>query len=315
MQQVFVAGTGRSGTTWIADVLASCRRCFVIYEPLRASLVPGVPKCAGGGDHPAVYLRPEDESAEWEQFFHSLFGGQVSCCWTRQEWRSAKSSLLHMLPARAHAALAAYQYHRQQRKAEHCIIKDIRGNMMIGWLSRRFPVRVVYLTRHPCAVVGSRLKLNWEDSLWRVIVQPALEADYLQPHRELIEKAATPLRRMAVHWCIENLVPLSQLAANPDWIALSYEACAVDPGGTFADLFAKLRLSPTPATASAMKALASSPTTDVGKPHRWHDPLSEAEGAEVLDICRQFGVGLYGRQPMPLCEHRAAIGAAVQLRS
>jgi hypothetical protein len=295
MQHIVIAGTGRSGTTWVSDVLGSCRRCYVIYEPLRASMVPGVPDGIQGGDHPAVYLRPEDDDrGDWECFFRNLFGGKISTCWTRQEWRSDGPFA---------GWQGALRYRIRQGLARHCVIKCIRANMVLGWLGRRFSVRVIYLTRHPCAVVGSRLKLKWEDVLETVLAQGGLYEDYLRPHQAMIAAARTPLQRMTVHWCVENLVPLTQLARNPNWMTLSYEECVASPREVFGGLVEALGLARSPRTEERMRATAES-----GRP--WHHPLSEAEGGEVLDICGRFGIGLYGRQPMPMCDARAALTGA-----
>jgi hypothetical protein len=148
-------------------------------------------------------------------------------------------------------------------------------------------------------VVGSRLRLKWSDVLEEILSQPELIADFLGPYLPQIERAKTPLQRMATHWCIENLVPQSQLIQNPHWIPLRYEECLADPYAAFTELFDKLELAPTPATRVHMKKLVSSPSKGAGKPHPWHHPLSESEGAQVLDICTQFGLDLYGRTNQP----------------
>ena len=40
-------------------------------------------------------------------------------------------------------------------------MKIIRGNLLLAWLVRNFEFPVLYLLRHPCAVVASRLRWNW----------------------------------------------------------------------------------------------------------------------------------------------------------
>jgi hypothetical protein len=269
-------------------------------------MVPQVPTSGKDGEHPATYLPCGDDNREWETFFQELLQGKISNCWTRQEWQSGRGRVHQLLPRRLELKVAALRARLRRMTAAHCVIKCIRANLLLGWLSRRFPTRTIYLTRHPCAVVGSRLALQWSDVLGEVISQPRLVADYLTPFMPLIQSAATPLQRMTVHWCIENLVPLSQLAANPDWIALSYESCVAQADGTFAKLFEQLGLSPSASTAAKMKA--KPPKGEGGEARSWHYPLSPAQGEEVLDICRGFGIGLYGPDHLPLCEHRAAIG-------
>lgn len=288
--------------------MASCWGTYPVYEPLRASMVPEVPTSGKQGEHPATYLPPADENAEWAKFFDRLFDGKISNCWTRQDWRAAHSLVPRLLPQRLSSRMATLSSRLRRFGASRCIIKCIRANLLLGWLTPRFPLRVIYLTRHPCAVVGSRLALQWTDVLDEVVSQPRLEADFLSPFMSIIKHAATPLQRMTVHWCVENLVPLTQLETNPDWITLCYETCVAEPDRTFANLFQQLGLSPTFLTAAKTRVRPS--VAAPGELPPWHYPLTPSQGAEVLDICRAFGINLYGRDFFPLSEHRAALSRA-----
>jgi len=272
-------------------------------------MVPEVPTGGTQGEHPATYLSPRDDHGEWQTFFGRLFNGEISNCWTRQDWHHAGMHSWRLVPPRLRPRIASFKERLHRRSAQHCVMKDIRANLLLAWLSRRFPVRVIYLLRHPCAVVASRLRLQWSDVLDEVVAQPALVADFLRPHRQLIQSMTTPLQRMTAHWCIENLVPLTQLAAGADWITVRYEECLASPQAVFGGLFERLDLSPSVATPAKMAGLVSTPSVNAGRMRSWHDPLTEAEGSEVLDICGRFGVTLYGRELAPPREPRSAVTA------
>ncbi len=212
MQTIVVAGTGRSGTTWIGDVLTSCRSSVGIYEPLRANMVPEVPTNGLPGEHPCAYLRCQDENPQWRHFFRRLLDGSITNCWIRQEWAQESSALPpKILPAGSRRKFTEIGSRFRRYRSKNCIIKEIRANLLLDWLSANFPIRVIYLVRHPCAVVGSRLRLKWNDVLGEILSQSSLVEDFLQPYLPLTSRAKTPLQRMTVHWCIENMVPLAQL--------------------------------------------------------------------------------------------------------
>ena len=75
-RSIIVAGSGRSGTTWIALVLASCRGCISVHEPLKRSIVPAVPLPEAFPDVPGLYLRATSPNAAWQSFFADVFAGQ-----------------------------------------------------------------------------------------------------------------------------------------------------------------------------------------------------------------------------------------------
>ena len=48
------------------------------------------------------------------------------------------------------------------RDSGKILVKDIRVNGLLGWIDKNFHCSIVYIIRHPCAVIASRLKLKWE---------------------------------------------------------------------------------------------------------------------------------------------------------
>ena len=55
--------------------------------------------------------------------------------------------------------------------------------------------------------------------------------------------------------------------------------------------------------------VVSNPTHDVNIARPWHAPLTEAEGEEVLRICEEFGLRLYGRQITPVSSAGELMGS------
>ncbi len=244
-RSIIVAGSGRSGTTWIARVLASCRGCISVHEPLKRSIVPAVPLPEAFPDVPGLYLRATSPNAAWQSFFDDVFAGRISNHWTRGDCvRVPKWSEQYPLIERAFYRIAKYRYQLAERRADCRIVKMIRGNLLLAWLVRNFEFPVLYLLRHPCAVVASRLRWNWPCDLDGVFAQESLAQDYLNPYSDVLQECSTPLERMAALWCVENLVPLSQLPLV-NVRAATYESFTDDPQVAFADLFSHFGLTPT----------------------------------------------------------------------
>lgn len=83
-----------------------------------------------------------------------------------------------------------------------------------------------------------------------------------------------------------------------------YEDFLADRDVAFERVFDALGLEPSSSTARTKRLVVDKPINDLNKPRPWYAPLKEAEGEEVLRLCREFGLGLYGKQSMPLYSPR-----------
>jgi hypothetical protein len=198
------------------------------------------------------------------------------------------------------------RYQWRAAKAKYTVIKEIRANLMLGWLSENFPIRIVFVTRHPCAVVGSRMRLGWDVDTERILVQPELLDEFLSPFEGIIREAKSTISQHAVNWCVENLIPLHQIR-HYGWLWTAYEAFVADPEGTFDRLFSYFGLPNTGTIDRVIAQRVSTPSTTSGGVTGWHHPLTLSEGEEVLSICNSFGIFLYGRQDQPIFEPDEAV--------
>jgi hypothetical protein len=148
----------RSGTNYQRDYR-------VIFEPFWARKVP---ECAHLARRP--YLRPEQDHPQTYASASKILGGQIRNAWTDSPNRP-------------------WLYRRR-------LIKDIRANLMLEWLRRRFPeLRIIFLIRNPVAVA-----------------QPDLVTDFLQSHAEYIRHARSTFEQFVVQWAIETSVALRTLS-------------------------------------------------------------------------------------------------------
>lgn len=195
---VFLSGCGRSGTTWLEDVLNYDNSFRVMFEPFHSLKIDLIKDW-----NYRQYIRPGNTDRKFLDPATAILSGKI-----RHPWID-KSNKNH-LPRRR-------------------LIKDIRANLIIKWIKYNFPeIPIILLLRHPCAVANSKLKLGWGAHLNEFLVQEDLVADFLDPFKEQIERATDIFDKHIFMWCIENYVPLKQFEAD-DILVMFYEDMCLDP--------------------------------------------------------------------------------------
>jgi hypothetical protein len=274
---IIVAGSGRSGTTWLGNVIAG-DDLRIIFEPFDERRVP---ELAGLGLRP--YFRQNEPYTQWRKPVSKILAGEVRNEWTDQD--------LHRFD--------------KVKEPKGVVIKDIRANGMLAWLSRNYPCRVLYLLRHPCAVIASRMKLRWETHLDVFLDQPELMQDHLAPYADAILGAETEAQKHAVMWCVENLIPLRQLA-DSNWIFCTYEKLCAEPRKETERILRDFGLDLTGARLEALNehsrtCSGRAPETTVNFLADWQDSLPADARRDIAATLDRFGIDLYDvNELMPL---------------
>lgn len=291
---VFIAGSGRSGTTWLSELINHDNRFRFIFEPFH----PGkVGLCEG-------FLSKQYLTADFGTTVASRFDANRKNSDSRFATRdSPERSDPHLdtagkiLSGRARSRWAD----RFNRKfiARRRLVKDIRANLLLGWMKLHFPeMPMVLILRHPCAVADSRLRLGWRDNLDEVMSQEKLVEDYLKPFEADILAAKDPFERSVFLWCIENYVPLRQLGDGGIHIVF-YERLLSDPEGELAPLFAFLG-EEFDATLPRSIAEESGAGRNSRRISGWTERVSEIRRRRAAEILELFGMDrIYGEDPMP----------------
>jgi Sulfotransferase family len=196
---IFIAGTARSGTTWLAELLARNSRRRIVFEPFRNDRVPLWERAATW-----QYIRPDDAENEFLEPARRILNGDF-----RNEWAD---------------------YYNERLVTRGRIIKDIRANLMLPWLYEQFgPFPLIYLIRHPAAVAASWMREGWTFSLVNELLsQPQLVEDVLTPVADLIRREEDPWGQIIYLWCIENFVPLRQFSEG-EILIVFYENLITQP--------------------------------------------------------------------------------------
>ena len=276
---VLLVGSGRSGTTWLAELFAEQLRARILFEPFNG---PQVPEYASFNYF--QYMRPEDAYEDLKVFMSKVLAGRI-----RNPWIDRKVNRL-TCSAR--------------------VVKSIRANLMLRWIHNQFPdVPKLMIIRHPCAVVASRIQQQWatDGDLQPMLSQQTLVDDHLPGLMEIIDRATTPEEKHAIVWSIHNLVPLREF--EPGELPIVFyedlvQAPLAEAERVSQSLDVPLRREP---RAAARRPSSSSSRYSAIRQggnvlSAWTTRLSVDQIDRILNVVDEFGLShLYGESTTPLC--------------
>lgn len=275
-RSILVAGTARSGTTWLGDLIASQIPSRILFEPFNRDLVSDYRQF-----HYFQYMRPGTENPEFFNFAQKVFTGEI-----RNAWIDRRNERI-------------FSYVR--------LVKEIRANLALKWLHENFPeVPILFLVRHPCAVVLSRMELGWatDSDIEPFLSQPQLIEDHLSPYLDLIRSAANLEEKHAVIWSVSNLVPLRQFNAD-ELKVVCYEELCNHPENELPRIFEAIGYQYSGAMSSKQPSQTTRPAsavvTGADQIENWKKKLSRSQIDNVLRVVQAFGLDhLYGDSTLPL---------------
>jgi hypothetical protein len=282
---IVLAGSGRSGTTWLQEILCTLPGVQPIFEPFHPCFNPEVRRLTGFDQQDPYlrswYLRPYDEQPDWTALFAKVLTGCFRNYWT--------------------------DYERKSFFPERFLIKDVRSNMYLGYIYQRFQPRIIYLLRHPCAASYSRLSAPqpWYANTNDLLSQPPLVEDYLEPWIDEIQKERDLLGAHAVWWAVENRVALNQINQFPHFL-IYYEEMVLQPEQTINNLLQWLgytyKLSNIQSNISRPSRMSHKNfhyKDKYGRLNRWQNSISKADCERVLTWANRFGLEMYNQLTLP----------------
>jgi hypothetical protein len=275
---LFVAGSGRSGTTWLSELLLAGTRRRYVFEPLSRNLALTAPFHREYGK---LYLRPDGDYPEHFLAMRAVLTGRVRSRWTER--------------------------FNRRLFADGRLVKEIRANLLLGWLQHNFPgMPLVLLLRHPCAVAASFVREGWRGRLDELLVQPDLCAAHLTAEQlDVLSRLArgSLFERALGLWCVETRVALREVRQGA--YVLCYEqllwspeyalASLLDWLGRGADLDRVLaRVGRDSATTRGARVLSLTRISG------WRREITDYQLQTALAVLRVFNLdGLYGEHPLP----------------
>ncbi len=215
---VFLSGMGRSGTTWISNIINFKNDYRMMFEPFFPKRVKGV-----SNFNYIQFIDSDDQNASkysnLKRGASKILSGEVSGEWVDQINRNQDSDLL--------------------------LIKSVRANLMLKWLKSIQPeMKLVLTMRNPLAVAASWVKLGWgkdaekTESDFKVIISQ----ENLFKRYPLIKDALSIINkndmfeRIIFQWAVFHYVPFQQLKKD-DFYLCAYEDFVTEPNKQIRSLF------------------------------------------------------------------------------
>lgn len=278
----WIVGDGRSGTTWLSEILNHDCWAAEVFEPFHPMLVDTM--------RDMVPFQVPPGSGGWPRFraiVDSVFGGSFR-----------------------HPRATPSPEHFESRKG--MIIKDIFAHLMVPWVLNRHPhVRTIVILRHPFSVAASKVALN--DACWMrdsaaLLEQPSLRSTWSASWQKELRGASSQFCKYVATWCAihrellgslrsgqvkvvfyEALLstPLAKIRELRDWIGSPLGAQAAD--GAWEELLDR------PSRVSDQDPVARS-----SRLSKWQSKISADETAAGMRILERFGLDeLYGLDLLP----------------
>ncbi len=186
------------------------------------------------------------------------------------------------------------------------LIKDIRINLLLGWIKVNFPeIPIVLLLRHPLAVVSSQVSNGWKADLRGFLNQPDLMQDHLEPYKDLMASTKDNFEGLILEWCVETRVPIVQLKSSGIKIVF-YENLYLNPETEVPKLFSFIGR---PFDPSFMDTIGQpSKTSRINSPVRkgsspvdnWQRSVIDSQKEFCLKALKCFRLDyIYGIEPLP----------------
>jgi len=284
-----VLGSGRSGTTWLAESIARRYRSRLLFEPFH-------PLLGAIGDGAQLFLDPDASAPTFERSTQRVLSGR------------ARGAYIDEI--------------RIARLPRGRVVKDVHAANLLSWLRANYPaVPVVYVLRHPIAASLSRLRSDTFYGIGDYLATPAGREDaegspvaVWLPLYDGYRDHTEPLVRLVAEWCVENVYPLSR--GEDAGVALTfYETAVLNPASELAriDELCAGALGPTRSSPAIGEVRAPSATDWRGtaaEAHRsgewermlgrWTDEVPQPVVERCLEVLSEFGLDrLYGEGPLP----------------
>jgi len=248
-----------------------------MFEPFHTGKIPQFSRY-----HLFQYMRPHQQDDELYKYACDVLSGNIRHPWV--DWQNE-----HLFPK--------------------CrLVKEIRANLFLKWLHNKFPeTPLVFILRHPCAVVLSRMEMQWATTsdIQPFLDQEELILDHLGDKLDIINKATTIEEKHAIIWCVSNYVPLRQFEQDKLSIVF-YESLCTQPETELPRMFEGIGLEfrtsflNTVSRPSPTAWVTSAVMTGEDKISRWKRELTFKQIDDILSIVQEFGMDkFYTDSPMP----------------
>lgn len=203
-KNIVVLGFGRSGTTWIADIISKIMGQLILFEPIH----PSVTELANKFSYST--LNGNGDSELLKDFYKNLLIKNH-----RKKWL-----MRNHVPDRLENISDSFL----DTLWDECTIagfKEIRANFMVEWFLKELDAKIVFIMRHPAATISSiKGRPNFWEYGWpgtyNLFLEKTIYHEYYKDHVitnyiNTVERAKTYSEKCAVMWAITHAIALPEL--------------------------------------------------------------------------------------------------------
>jgi len=271
---VLLVGSGRSGTTWLSNIINYNNEFRYLFEPFRPEKIRVVKDFVHN-----QFLEGECQDENFLGPIDKVLSGKVYNIWTDKFNRRIIST--------------------------RRLIKDIRANLFLRLIKNRYPkMKIIYLIRNPYAVISSQMKMDWDCHIKDLMSQDRL-FKYLDNKTDKIVDHDMKSSRLIYKWCVENFIPLSQFTED-ELLLVYYENLCTNPEREIKRIFKYINIdfsSQVMETVNTPSQLSFDKdkilTTEV-RLNSWKKTLTKEQMKDASKILNKFGFdGLYDKAGLP----------------
>jgi len=239
---VLLVGLPRSGTTWLAKVMAETEGAVLVSEPDNEGLRPSALRAKRSlGLYPV--LKPGDRAPRYERLWDVAFAGGPRRPFDLRE-RAARRlffltersgsaaasrrrrGILH--PTLPLSLLLSHERTPQAPGGGRTVVKSVFCQLALEWLAVHWQPTVLVVHRHPFSVLGSWLEMGMGHV--DAAVDPARTRRWLDPLGiEPPPLDAGLVTRAAWRYGLLTTAVAQALAVHPEWNMVAHEHLCGDP--------------------------------------------------------------------------------------
>ena len=284
-KDILILTTGRSGGTWLLELISYQKGIRSISEPLSLSLVthPRVNEFGSfrAGNGYSFIQKP----IPLKSYFEDIFSGKLNPFSPIKTFRKN---------------FRTYHYFTNRS-----VVKVCHGKGLIKWFAENFDVDIIYFYRHPVPTALSMIKRRFNTKLAGLLEDELFIQKYLSEKQlqfaKKIQKDGSEIEKFVLSWTLENIIPLKTISNGFDCYKLSYEELVLFPqkciewlSNNFklnkAILEKKFHLSSSTTIKSFQKDEYKKNSSLINS---WRNGLSEKVEKRIFEIVENYDVDLY----------------------
>ncbi len=289
----------RGGSTWLAEILLQIPGSCLIDEPLQKGKIKTEGILKEQNQPYRHILDPADKL-----FFEELYISPDA------EWKEAEFLFSDILGGRMDS-LSLYDEAGPQRlkNAHTYIVKFNYGHLVMQWLINKFPVTPVILTRHPCAVVASQMKMKMPEiqNFGKIITSNDFERrGIVKKYVDVFSNITRVEEYLAFWWSVKVKETLYALLPQMKYLIIAYESLLTNFEDEIKRLFEWTGKDiPQNLGALRFRPSASTHASSIDRIHNkkqlmaWKSELSDDQIKKIFNIVEKFEIDIYGSDPEP----------------